>query len=128
MAGPTRDELADEWVRRQLRPREDLVLGVRGVPDARGPRGDGSLRSLDAETGRGDAAETQRRRAETGRCGSPRTIRVIAAASPRLISADYPRHSRGVAVTRLRGISARQPRRRRRDGAAATSCGNRRAA
>ena len=31
---PTRDELADEWLRRKLRPQEDLALGVRGVPDA----------------------------------------------------------------------------------------------
>ena len=31
---PTRDELADEWLRRKLRPKEDLALGVVGVPDA----------------------------------------------------------------------------------------------
>ena len=31
---PTRDELADEWLRRRLRPQDDVNLGVRGIPDA----------------------------------------------------------------------------------------------
>ena len=31
---PTRDELADEWLRRRLRPQEDVKLGARGIPDA----------------------------------------------------------------------------------------------
>eukprot|EP00937_MAST-01D_sp_MAST-1D-sp2_P000090 g90.t1 len=31
---PTRDELADEWLRRRLQPKEDLALGVRGTPGA----------------------------------------------------------------------------------------------
>ena len=35
------------------------------------------------------------------------------AATARLVSTDYPRRGRGVAATRLRGISASQPRRRR---------------
>ena len=29
---PTRDELADEWLRRRLRPQEDVKLGARGIP------------------------------------------------------------------------------------------------
>ena len=38
---------------------------------------------------------------------------VAAAASPRLVSTEYPRRGRGVAATRLHGISTPRPRRRR---------------
>mmetsp|Transcript_53534 Transcript_53534/g.92092 ORF Transcript_53534/g.92092 Transcript_53534/m.92092 type:complete len:265 (-) Transcript_53534:199-993(-) len=31
---PTRAEIADEWLRRKLRPQDDLKLGVHNVPDA----------------------------------------------------------------------------------------------
>ena len=52
----------------------------------------------------------QRRRAATPRLvggpSSPRTTRVAAAASPRLLSAGYPRRGRGVAATRLRKLRA----------------------
>ena len=41
------------------------------------------------------------------------TKHAAAAASPRPISTEYLRRSRGVAATRLHGISASQPRRRR---------------
>ena len=44
---------------------------------------------------------------------SPRNIHVAAAASPRLVSTDYPRLGRGVAVTWLHVISTSRPRRRR---------------
>ena len=50
---------------------------------------------------------------------SPRTIHVVAVASPRpvsrttRVSADYPRRRRGVAATSLRGLSTSSPRRRR---------------
>ena len=36
---------------------------------------------------------------------SPRSIHAVAAASPRLVSVEYQRRSRGVAATRLRAIS-----------------------
>ena len=47
------------------------------------------------------------------RDSSPRNIHVAPAASPRLVSKEYPRGARGVAATRLRGISTWHPRRRR---------------
>jgi len=31
---PSKSELADEWMRRRLRPQDDLLLGLREVPDA----------------------------------------------------------------------------------------------
>ena len=44
---------------------------------------------------------------------APRTVRVAAAASPRLDSTDCPRRGRGAAATRFHGLSASPPRRRR---------------
>ena len=45
--------------------------------------------------------------------GLDRIFHVAAAASPRLVSTDYPRRSRGATATRRRGIDTSQPRRRR---------------
>ena len=50
---------------------------------------------------------TSRRRRDS----PPRNIHV--AASPRLVSTECPRRGRGVAATRVRGISTSRPRRRR---------------
>ena len=49
------------------------------------------------------------------RDSSPRNTRVAAAASPRLVSTEYPRRSRGGAATRLRGLSTSPAAARRRD-------------
>ena len=58
--------------------------------------------------------------AASPRLVSTENVHVVAAASPRLVSANY-RRSRGVAATRLRGLSS-QPR-RRRDSSPRTICG-----
>ena len=60
---------------------------------------------------RRDSAPTEFPRHGRGRDSSPRNLCVAAAASPRPVSTESPRRSRGVAATRLRRISAPGARR-----------------